>query len=193
MKLARQGRKDALEKLCIAAELFIASLCNRPKFANQLGRDEVRSIASLKLIEFFLSENKNYPDQDMPRVIQKALREKLIDDLRSLDTRRSHEVITDDGMPGYVSATADCATELLPASAGEPESCLLENALACEVKEAIKRLSKKEQAVIYGIFFHQKNTVKLARELHCTSQNVGYIKRTALARLGLILKRPVNA
>ena len=193
MKLARQGRTDALEKLCIAADLFITSLCNRPKFANQLGRDEVRSIASLKLIEFFLSENKNYSDQEMPRVIQKALREKLIDDLRSLDTRRSHEVITDDGTPGYVSATADCATELLPASAGEPESCLLKNALACEVKEAIKRLSKKEQAVIYGIFFHQKNTVKLAQELHCTSQNVGYIKRTALARLGLILERPVNA
>ena len=193
MKLARQGRTDALEKLCIAADLFITSLCNRPKFANQLGRDEVRSIASLKLIEFFLSENKNYSDQEMPRVIQKALREKLIDHLRSLDTRRSHEVTADNEMQSYIFATADFATEVLPGSDSEPESRLLKNARIREVREAIQCLSKKEQAVIYGIFFHQKNTVKLARELHCTSQNVGYIKRTALARLGLILKRPVNA
>ena len=66
---------------------------------------------------------------------------------------------------------------------------MLQDELAREVREALQHLSEKEQAGIRGLFFRRKNTVELAQELHCTSQNVGYIKRTALARLGCILKR----
>lgn len=186
--LARQGDADSLCQLCAEAKPLIETVCRIPKYINLFGRDEVRSIISLKLIEFLLDEKKNYPDEAMPAVLKTAMREALIDHYRKLEVRRSHEV-TDAILQADAPAAIGSLPDLIPdnRTAG-PEEQLLRGDLRRNVREAVQQLRPNEQTVIRGLFFRHKNTVELARELHCTSQNVGYIKRVALTRLGHMLK-----
>ena len=124
----------------------------------------------------------------MPAVLKTAMREALIDHYRKLEVRRSHEV-TDVILQADAPAAIGSLPDLIPdnRTAG-PEEQLLRGDLRRDVREAVQQLRPNEQTVIRGLFFRHKNTVELARELHCTSQNVGYIKRVALTRLGDMLK-----
>ena len=128
----------------------------------------------------------------MLRLLKRVLLDALYDCLRKLKVRRRFEIM-DCGVSGSDTLSEENSLlELLPGnSAEQPENKLLDAELLRIVREALQHLNEREQYVIRGLFYQHKNTVEIARELHCSSQNVGYIKRTALARLGEMLKRRV--
>ena len=72
---------------------------------------------------------------------------------------------------------------------GEPEACLLQNAYAQTVQDAIQHLNRNEQTVIQFYYFRQETTNEIAVRLGCSVQNVRKIKRRALTRLRSLLER----
>ena len=71
----------------------------------------------------------------------------------------------------------------------EPEACLLQNADAQTVQDAIQHLNRNEQTVIQFYYFRQETTNEIAVRLGCSVQNVRRIKRRALTRLRSLLER----
>ena len=124
----------------------------------------------------------------MPQLLKRILTNELRDALRKIKVRNKFEQFEEYGHSDVYeepSLLESCVAD----EAEEPENRLLENERFREVHAALHHLNENEQTVIRSYFFQRKNTVEIAREMNCTSQNVGYIKRTALLRLGRILER----
>lgn len=187
--LAQQNDVTAMRQACHWAEPIADQFCKVSYFVRCLGKDETRSIATLSLAEFIMSYPGGYADADIPANMKQAIKCDLINSIQKLQTRRSKEEpypLWDEGAPPQSGTGA-----ALPAAdaAGEPEARLLQKRYAKKVQDAIKRLSRNEQAVIHSFFFRQDSTAEIAAALGCTPQYVSKIKHKALRRLRGLLKR----
>ena len=60
--LAQQGDTQAVRRTCATAEPIVDQFGKVSYFVGWLGKDEVRSIASLALVEFIMSYSGGVPD-----------------------------------------------------------------------------------------------------------------------------------
>ena len=178
--LAQQGDTKAMRRTCAKAEPIVDQFGKVSYFVNLLGKDEVRSIASLSLVEFVMSYPGGVPDEEVPALIKQAIKCDLINSVHRLEYRRGkEEAPPTNGDTGSPSAPPY----------GEPEACLLQNAYAQTVQDAIQHLNRNEQTVIQFYYFRQETTNEIAVRLGCSVQNVRKIKRRALTRLRSLLER----
>ena len=64
--LAQQGDTQAVRRTCATAEPIVDQFGKVSYFVGWLGKDEVRSIASLALVEFIMSYSGGVPDEEIP-------------------------------------------------------------------------------------------------------------------------------
>ena len=178
--LAQQGDTKAMRRTCAKAEPIVDQFGKVSYFVNLLGKDEVRSIASLSLVEFVMSYPGGVPDEEVPALIKQAIKCDLSNSVHRLEYRRGKE----EAPP----TNADTGSPSAPPY-GEPEACLLQNAYAQTVQDAIQHLNRNEQTVIQFYYFRQETTNEIAVRLGCSVQNVRKIKRRALTRLRSLLER----
>ena len=198
--LAQQGDTKAMRRTCAKAEPIVDQFGKVSYFVNLLGKDEVRSIASLSLVEFVMSYPGGVPDEEVPALIKQAIKCDLINSVHRLEYRRGKEEApptnADTGSPENSSgdtgspenSSGDTGSPSAPPY-GEPEACLLQNAYAQTVQDAIQHLNRNEQTVIQFYYFRQETTNEIAVRLGCSVQNVRKIKRRALTRLRSLLER----
>ena len=74
--LAQQGDTKAMRRTCAKAEPIVDQFGKVSYFVNLLGKDEVRSIASLSLVEFVMSYPGDVPDEEVPALIKQAINER---------------------------------------------------------------------------------------------------------------------
>ena len=188
--LAQQGDTAAVLKTCVSAEPIVNRFGKVSYFTDWLGKDEVRSIASLALVEFIMSYPGGVRDEEIPALITQALKCDLINSVHRLEYRRGKEEAPlpdpDTGSPK--SGAGGIATPSAPPH-GEPEACLLQNAYAQEVQDAVRQLNRNEQTVIRSCYFRRETTNEIAVALGCSAQNVRKIRRKALSRLRGLLDR----
>ena len=188
---ASAGNADAAHRFFLAAEPYIQNFCREPVFRNRLGKDEIHSLASFALAKLMTDITELPPDEEVPFFLRRVIRCELLDSIRVLDTRLRHEQpgvsVKPEGpaagegcMQVHDSGAADSRTE--------PEARYLEKDLRREVRRAMSQLSEKHRTVIDGLFFRQKGMKEIAREMHCTPQNVRVIRINAIARLRRLLK-----
>ena len=178
--LAQQGDTKAMRRTCAKAEPIVDQFGKVSYFVNLLGKDEVRSIASLSLVEFVMSYPGGVPDEEVPALIKQAIKCDLINSVHRLEYRRGkEEAPPTNGDTGSPSAPPY----------GEPEACLLQNADAQKVQDAIQHLNRNEQTVIQFYYFRQETTNEIAVPLGCSVQTVRKIQRRALTRLRSLLER----
>lgn len=182
--LAQQGDTAAVRRTCAKAEPVVDQFGKVSYFTNLLGKDEVRSIASLALVEFIMSYRGGVPDEEIPALITQALKCDLLNSVHRLEYRRSkEEPLQPDGSAVTGRNTnGDTAFPFAPPD-GEPEACLLHNAFAQRVQEAIKQLNQQQQTVIRSYYFRQETTNEIAAALGCSPQFVRKVRRKALLRL----------
>ena len=188
--LAQQGDTAAVLRTCVSAEPIVNQFGKVSYFTDWLGKDEVRSIASLALVEFIMSYPGGVPDGEIPALIKQALKCDLINSVHRMEYRRGKEEAPppnpDTGSPR--SGAGGFAAPSAPPH-GEPEASLLQNAYAQTVQDAIQHLNRNEQTVIRSYFFRQETTNEIAAALGCSAQNVRKTRRKALFRLRGLLDR----
>ena len=182
--LAQQGDTAAARRICISAEPIVSQFGKVSYFTDWLGKDEVRSIASLALVECIMSYPGGVPDEEFPALIKQALKCDLINSVHRLEYRCSKEE-TPPVNPDTGSPHEDSGAIGMPAAppSGEPEACLLQNACAQKVHDAIRHLNRNEQTIIQSYYFRQETTEEIAAALGYSAQNVRRIRRRALRRL----------
>lgn len=89
--LAQQGDTKAMRRTCAKAEPIVDQFGKVSYFVNLLGKDEVRSIASLSLVEFVMSYPGGVPDEEVPALIKQAIKCDLINSVHRLEYRRGKE------------------------------------------------------------------------------------------------------
>lgn len=194
---ARLGDTAATRELCKLAEPVIDQYCRVPFFVRCFGKDEVRSIAALAVLEFIM-ENPAVPeDSQVPCALKRVIRFQLLNRVKRME-------IEDNYMQSYVqsapsSGGGSCASPYADDSPQErfvadealqPENRLLQKDHTHQVQDAIKNLTQLEQRVIHACFYEEKSTTQIARELHCTSQAVRRTRSRAFAHLRARLTRP---
>ena len=182
--LAQQGDTQATQRICANAEPIVDQFGKVSYFVNRLGKDEVRSIATLALIEFVMSFPGGVPDEEVPPLIKQVIKCDLINSVHRLVYRYSKEETFSSGPDtGSVeNSSGDTASPFAPPY-GEPEACLLQKTYAQKVQDAIQHLNRMEQTVIQSYYFRQETTNEIADRLGCSAQNVRKTKRKALRRL----------
>lgn len=184
LRLARQGDEDATLRFCTQAEPFIRKLCNDKLFRSWLGKDEIRGEASLILMEFLM----NYPDppedKELPLLLKRILRRRLLNRVNKLKMLRRREQHADTLQSDSEEDTETNPIENFPAKRkDEPEAKLLARALQNTTEDAIQQLLPNEQTAIRALFFQNKRMATIARELQCTRQNVEQMRDRALRKL----------
>ena len=149
-----------------------------------LGKDEVRSIASLALVEFIMSYSGGVPDEEIPALIKQVIKCDLINSVHRMEYRRSKEDASS-FTPDTDSPESSSGDTGSPSASphGEPEVCLLQNAYAQTVQDAIQHLNRNEQTVIQSYYFRQETTNEIAARLGCSPRFVRKTRRKALLRL----------
>ena len=89
--LAQQGDTAAVLRTCVSAEPIVNQFGKVSYFTDWLGKDEVRSIASLALVEFIMSYPGGVPDGEIPALIKQALKCDLINSVHRMEYRRGKE------------------------------------------------------------------------------------------------------
>ena len=89
--LAQQGDTKAMRRTCAKAEPIVDQFGKVSYFVILLGKDEVRSIASLSLVEFVMSYPGGVPDEEVPALIKQAIKCDLINSVHRLEYRRGKE------------------------------------------------------------------------------------------------------
>ena len=197
--LAQQGDTGAMLKTCNSAEPIVNQFCKVFYFSDWLGKGEVRSIASLALVEFIMSYPGGVPDEEIPALIKQAIKCDLINSVHRAEFRRSKEeafLPPDTGSPdvsspdtGSPDEDAGDMTELPDPPGGEPEASLLQKEYAQKVQDALQRLSRNEQNLIQSYYFRGESSEETAAALGCTRQFVHKVRSRALRRLREILDR----
>ena len=172
--LAQQGDTQAVRRTCATAEPIVDQFGKVSYFVGWLGKDEVRSIASLALVEFIMSYSGGVPDEEIPALIKQVIKCDLINSVHRMEYRRSKEDAS--------SFTPDTGSPSAPPY-GEPEACLLQNAYAQTVQDAIQHLNRNEQTVIQSYYFRQETINEIAARLGCSPRFVRKTRRKALLRL----------
>ena len=78
-----------MRRTCAKAEPIVDQFGKVSYFVNLLGKDEVRSIASLSLVEFVMSYPGGVPDEEVPALIKQAIKCDLINSVHRLEYRRA--------------------------------------------------------------------------------------------------------
>jgi len=190
---AKAGDRNALRKLHLATEPLIADFYRVPVFYNKLGREEIRSLASFALVRYFSQHTGLPPDAEVPCLLKHVIYCALVSGVRKVNARKSFEQPA--GSAGEEAFSpdrneeedADGATAAADRET-EPEARYLRDELRHVVREAVRKLKDREQTVIRGIYYQHKSTAALAREMHCSPQNVRYTRRIALTHLQELLK-----
>lgn len=195
-RLAKAGDKDALHKLHLAAQPLIKPFFNVPKFYNRLGREEIRSTASFALVNYFSRHTGLPPDGEVPFLLRHVIYCGLVSALRKAKRRKSFEQPAGaaggaDPFTDFTAETDDGAGsgEASAEREDEPEALCLKHELRETVREAVRQLKKNERFVIMGLYYRHQSTTALARELHCTPQNVRYMRKNAMLHLQQLLKK----
>ena len=89
--LAQQGDTQAVRRTCATAEPIVDQFGKVSYFVGWLGKDEVRSIASLALVEFIMSYSGGVPDEEIPALIKQVIKCDLINSVHRMEYRRSKE------------------------------------------------------------------------------------------------------
>ena len=193
---AKAGDPLAGNAFCMAVQPLIERLCRVPYFRDKLGEDEIQSVLGLTLAKL-LAEHKELPeDTQVIYLLKRILRLALIDCVRRLDFKESHEkplsnftdVLFDSDNHGHAIVETPSEDKM-----ADPEYLCLHNELRGEVHKAVQQLPKEERIMIRGLFFQHKNMKEIAKNLNCTFQNA-YVKRQkAYMRLNKILEPGVIA
>ena len=189
---AKAGDKNALHMLHLATEPLIVPFYRVPVFYNKLGKDEIRSLASFALVRFFSQHTGLPPDEEVPFLLKHVIHCALVSGVRKVNARKSFEQPAGAaGETGSFSGAEEAVAVAGETDADretEPEARYLRHELRDTVREAVRKLKKQEQFVILGIYYRHKSTAALAREMHCTPQNVRYTRQVALSHLQELLK-----
>lgn len=185
---ARQGDRDALNWCCLEAEPVIARLCHVPYFNARFGKDEIRSTASLALLEYVMGDSPIPPDAEVPRLLKRIMRCEILDSIRRKERRSQFE------QPETILAGSgeDEEAPLLERQAADsgdgPDARILRQELAREIETAMQQLTETERQVIRALFFHRKTTEEAAKELGCSGRYIRKVRSCALARLRRLLE-----
>ena len=189
---AKAGSPDASHRFFLAAEPYIRKFYREPFFRNRLGSDEIHSLASFALVKLMTDHARLPPDEEVPYLLRRVIRCELLDGIRVMDTRLRHEQPGKPGKPEKLSAAEDGSGSSADSGAdgggSEPELRCLKQELRREVRKAMEQLPERHRTVIDGLFFRQKATKEIAREMRCSPQNVRVIRTNAMARLRRLLK-----
>lgn len=66
---------------------------------------------------------------------------------------------------------------------------MLQQELSQAVKDAMYYLRPSEHNVLYGLYFEYKTAAELARDMHCTTQNICRLHKNGLRHLRKLLAR----
>lgn len=187
LRLARQGDENAKLLFCAQAEPFIGRFCNNPFFAETLGKEEVRSIATLALVEFLMKHPAPPKDEEVPFMLIRVMHTTILARIKRLKARNRHEV--------RMTAQDDAAEE--PNRGGifefpadrkeEPEAKALYRELAHDTAEAFRQLKPHERQVLDAVFYQRKPAAAIAKERRCTRQYVEKLRDKALRQLRRLL------
>ena len=190
MKQAKGGDETAVQTFCKQAGPILKTFCSIPFFTRKLGRDEIRSLLSLALMEFLMHYSKSLPDEEIPRLLKRILRNTLLNQIQKETTRAKYRQPVLPCHEGEERREEEPITEQYAAdSTGEPENRLLQQELNQAVKDAMYYLRPSEHNVLYGLYFEYKTTAELARDMHCTTQNICRLHKNGLGHLRKLLAR----
>lgn len=186
MARGRQGDTQAVLLYCRCIEPIIDSFCKDPFLLHRLGRDEIRSAASLAALEFMSDYTGTTPDKEIPYLLRRVLRCSLLQAVRRDDTRLRHE-----GPNGSSTDTTDGNAPAEPADDPDktPEALFLRAARRQQVQAALQTLPDRERAVINALYFRCLDTLETAQEIGVTRNYVQKLQRRALTRLRKCLRR----
>lgn len=185
LRLARQGDKTATGLFCAQAEPFIEVLYKTRYFSDRLETEEIRSIATLAVMEF-LKEYPNPPeDSKIPYMLKRIMHNKILSALKKQKVRTRREQKPTAAPDGDSSEKKENCIENFPAShAYEPEYNLFQK----ELDASFRQLRPNEQAVLDAYYFQDKTVSMIATELHRSRQFVERIHKRALRRLREMLE-----
>ena len=190
MLLARQGDTRATEFFYWLTEPLIVKYCNVPYFVSILGKDDIRSIAALSIIDFVMNEPLKDGEQDISRMLKRVIHCDLLNHAHLLERRGRFEKHCNSSSSG--EENDDTETDelaVLPADRQyEPEYQALQEERKRIVRECLQCLGSKEMYVINGIFFKQRSVAEIAEELHCSAVTVSLAKYNALKKLRRVFK-----
>lgn len=195
LRLARQGNETAKLSFCSQAEPFINQFCNVTKFTDLLGKDEVRGIASLAVVEFLMEYPSPPEDKDIPFMLKRIIRNKITDQLRKMFVREQHNYKAapkaDEDDP---EQKQDSMANLPASKKTEPETKLLQKEITHTALAAFRQLKPNEQTVLHAFFYQNKTPAAVAKALHCSRQYVEKVRDTALCRMHQLMNmEPVAA
>lgn len=185
MLLARQGDTRATEFFYWLAEPLIVKYSKVPYFVSLLGKDDIRSIAALSIIDFVMNEPLKDGEQDIPRMLKRVIHCDLLNHTHLLERRSHFEKNCNSSGNGEEDDGAETdELAVLPADRQyEPEYQTLREERKRIVRECLQCLGSKEKYVINGFFFKQRSVAEIAEELHCSAVTVSLAKYNALKKL----------
>ena len=188
IKQARQGDEEAVKTFCKNAKVILRPFCNIPYFVKKLGRDEIQSTLYLIMMEFLMQYPKSLTDEEVPRLLKRILRNALLNQIQKEATRAKYmQAVTPCYEPAEMGDEETEIEQYIADSAEEPENQLLRQELTQAVKDAMYYLRPSEHNVLYGLYFEHKTNAELAREMHCTTQNICRLHKNGLRHLRKLL------
>ena len=189
LRLARQGDENAKLRFCAQAEPFVQNLCKTRYFWERLGKEEVRSIATLALMDFLMKHPNPPDDRNLPYLLKRIMHNHILFQLKKQNVRKKHEIYSAEPKDTDGTEAAQDSLANYPASRDEePEAKLLAKELRNATAEAMGQLLPSEKDVIRAFFFQNKTAAAIAKELQCTRQNVEKLRNRALRRLRQLLE-----
>lgn len=182
---SRQGDDTATEAFCQWAAPIVRQFCAIPYFVKNLGRGEIQSLLNLTLTEFLME----YPDipseTEIPRLLRKVMKNVLLNQIQKEKIRSKYH----HQQPGFQKEESESGEDgtamdqCIADNALQPEHVLLQQELTHTVKSALNQLRSAEQRVLYALYFEQRNTSDLAKELHCCIRNIRRLHKQGLKHL----------
>ena len=184
LRLARQGDEQAKLRFFTQAEPFIKRLCNTRYFGDRLGMDEIRSTATLALLEFLMNYPNPPADTNLPFLLKRIMHNRVLMQIKKQKVTQQRKCSITGQEDNRQAETGQDSIKNVPANRKEePEAKLLAKELHNATEEAMQQLLPNEQNVIRALFFQNKTMAGFARELQCTRQNVEQMRDRAFHRL----------
>ena len=183
---ARQGDEASAEAFCQWATPIVRQFSTIPYFVKNLGRSEIQSLLNLALTEFLMEYPEIRSEEEIPRLLKEILKNKLLFQIRK-NKRRSkyHRQELPATMKGENDRGEDesAIDQYIADSALQPENAVMQQELEHTVKNALDQLRATEHRVLYALYFEQRNTSDLAKELHCCIRNIRRLHKQGLKHL----------
>ncbi len=187
LRLARQGDDNAKLLFCSQAEPFIKNFCNVAMYTERLGKDDVRGIAALAVVEFLMEYADPPEDKEIPFMLKRIIRNKLTDQLRKMSVREQYNYQKPQRDCDDTEPEQDDVAEVPSDKKEEPEARALHRELAWDTAVAFQHLKPHEQQVLDAVFYQKKASADIAKEWHCTRQYVEKLRDKALRQLRRLL------